>query len=115
VIVSRSEVGHQRHLDEVLGILLEDESQAFQTKCKFWVQQLDFVIGPGGLSQEKHKVDAILNLPTPPDITVVVRSFSGLGNDYRRFVKIFSEIACPRHEITLARISTSAIKNRLKR
>ena len=48
---------------------------------------------------DKSKIEAIKSWPVPQAITQV-RTFLGLAGFYRRFVKDFSTIAVPLHELT---------------
>nr|CAE01890.2 OSJNBa0035O13.13 [Oryza sativa Japonica Group] len=52
-----------------------------------------------GIEVDQAKVEAIHSWPVPTTITQV-RSFLGLAGFYRRFVKDFSTIAAPLHELT---------------
>ena len=48
---------------------------------------------------DQTKVKAILDWPEPKNIKGV-RSFLGLANFYRRFIKDYARVACPLHDLT---------------
>jgi len=85
---------HQIHLQIVLkahGLRLHPR------KCKFFqesVEYLGHVIYPGGLGVQQAKVEAIARIPRPMDVSRV-RTFMGLTNYYRKYVKGFSAMAKP--------------------
>ena len=53
-------------------------------------------ISEEGISVDPEKIEAIMNWPTPRNVTDV-RSFMGLAGYYRRFIEGFSKVA---HAIT---------------
>lgn len=60
---------------------------------------LGYMIDKTGLHTDPAKVEAIINFPLPRTYTEMKR-FIGLTSWYRRFVKDFSTIAAPLHELT---------------
>ncbi|XP_028080613.1 uncharacterized protein LOC114282167 [Camellia sinensis] len=60
---------------------------------------LGHVINKDGVSVDQQKIEAIVNLPTPTNVTEA-HSFMVLAGYYRRFVKDFSKIAVPLTQFT---------------
>ena len=52
------------------------------------------MISEEGISVDPEKIEAIMNWPTPRNVTDV-RSFMGLVGYYRRFIEGFSKVAHP--------------------
>lgn len=63
------------------------------------LRYLGYVVDEEGLRTDPEKVSAILNFPRPKNTTELKR-FIGLASWYRRFVKNFSIVAAPLHNLT---------------
>jgi Reverse transcriptase (RNA-dependent DNA polymerase) len=83
------------------------------SKCKFHVQEIDFLgfrITPEGISMENDLIQTIMDWPTPKKIKDV-QAFIGTTGFYRRFVARYSHIAKPLTDLTQS-CSTGALKNK---
>ena len=97
VVYSQGLAEHLEHLRQVFQALLDNELYVKREKCRFAVEEVDFlghVIGKGRVRMDKAKVRAIAEWE-PPTRIPELRSFLGLANYYRRFVKGYSDIATP--------------------
>ena len=102
LIFSRTEEEHLRHLRAVLQRLRERKLYIKLKKCEFMQQEVSFLghrIGADGLRVAPDKVGAVQQWPQPKNVSDV-RSFLGLANFYRRFVKDYSRIALPLTQLT---------------
>jgi hypothetical protein len=67
------------------------------SKCKFFRKKLVYLrheIDKHGIKPNPTKVDAVLNIPPPADVTDL-RRFLGMTSYYRRFIKDYAKIASP--------------------
>ena len=69
------------------------------SKCDLYrdrIQYLGHIISEEGISVDSENIEAVINWPTPRNVTDV-RSFMGLAGYYRRFIEGFTKVA---HAIT---------------
>ncbi len=88
---------HHIHLQIVFERLKAHGLCLHPGKCKFFqesVEYLGHVIYVGGLGMQQVKVEAIACISCPTDVSRV-RTFMGLANYYRMYVKGFSAMAKP--------------------
>ncbi|WVZ89455.1 hypothetical protein U9M48_035861 [Paspalum notatum var. saurae] len=84
------------HLRAVFNALRDARLFGNLEKCIFCMDRVSFlgyVVTPQGIEVDETKIEAIKSWPVPQTITQVRRF-------YRRFVKDFSTIAAPLHELT---------------
>ena len=95
---------HLVHLEEVFGRLHDANVKMNPKKCCFFKQRVEYrylghVVTPEGISPNPDKVKVVQEFPTPTNLKEL-RSFLGLANYYRRFVRGFSNIANPLNALT---------------
>jgi len=87
---------------EVLRRLREHKLFVKPGKCKFKVKKVEFlgvIVFDGGVEMDPGKTDTIKDWP-PPKRIKELQAFLGFCNFYRHFIKSFSGIARPLHNLT---------------
>ena len=98
-LFTKNEEEHEEHLRLTLKFLREHQLYAKLIKCNFYryrIHYLGHIILGEGISIDPEKIEAIMNWPTPRNVTNA-RYFMGLLGYYGRFIEGFSKVA---HDIT---------------
>lgn len=102
IVCSETFEEHLKLLNQVTTTLKRANLTINLSKCKFArssLRYLGYIIDEDGLRTDPEKVSAILKFPRPKTVTELKR-FIGLASWYRRFVKNFSLVAAPLHNLT---------------
>ena len=92
---------HDKLVEEILRRLGENDLYVKLEKYRWKVREVDFlvvVIRPEKIKMEKKKVKAVLDWPVPKSVKDI-QKFLELVNYYKIFVKRFTKIARPLHEL----------------
>jgi hypothetical protein len=91
-----------RHLDEILSIMEAQSLYAKESKCEFDMTELLYlghIISAQGVQVHQEKIRAIMDWSMPRNVAEL-RSFFGLCNYYRWFVRGFSKLGAPLTDLT---------------
>jgi len=102
LIFSNNLEEHIIHVKEVLDRMKTNNLVGKLSKCFFHVQELTFlghVVSPSGITMEKEKQEAIEKFALPRNLKEL-RSFLGMCNYYRKFIRDYSRIAYPLTDMT---------------
>lgn len=97
LVCSKTMEEHERHLRKVLDILKENKLYAKVNKCELLkneVEYLGHIVERNGIRMDPKRIQAILEWPPPKEISEL-RSFLGLSNYYRRFIKNYAKMTAP--------------------
>ena len=97
VIYSQSLREHEKHMSLVFQRLQENKLFVKKEKCEFAQRQITFLghkISEGLIKMDENKVRAIREWSVPSKLKEL-RSFLGLANYYRQFIKGYSKMVAP--------------------
>lgn len=93
---------HEARLMKVLNRLKEFGLKLSVEKCKFFqrsVRYLGHVVSRNGVETDPDKIKALTTWPVPKTLKEL-RSFLGFAGYYRRYIKGYSTIVKPLHDLT---------------
>ena len=102
LILSQNKEDHFRDLQDVFESLRYGNLKLKTSKCEYFMDQIDFlgmVVTPKGLQPCPKKVQVIKTFPTPKTVKQV-RSFNGMCQFYKKFIKDFATLAKPLYRLT---------------
>ena len=88
---------HMEHLREVFRRLREARLKLHPKKCQFGVRSVSFLghtISDKGLAPDPEKIKVMKEFPAPKN-QKALRSYIGLTNFYRRYVRGYSHVVAP--------------------
>ncbi len=95
----------QEHIDQVVAVLArlkEAKLQAKPEKCHFAMKKakiLGHLVQEGTIRPDPDKISGITHFPLPQNVSHL-RSFLGLANYYRDFIRNYTKIVSPLYELT---------------
>lgn len=101
IVFSDTLEAHEQKINEVFTRLFNAGLKLKLEKCEYLTQEVRYLghhISKYGIKPDPEKIRAVKDFPVPKSVTQV-RSFLGLANYYRRFIKSFADIANPMNKL----------------
>ena len=101
IVTGKTEQEHLKNLDNVLSRMQRFGLRANLNKCYFFKENVTYCgheIGSDGLKKSQDKIDAILKVKKPENVTQL-RSFLGLVQYYGKFLQNLATEARPLNEL----------------
>ena len=102
LIYSTNPEEHLEHIELVLQRLREHRMFARLRKCEFNQQEIKYlghIINAEGRRPDPSKVEVVQRWPQPKNVHEI-RSFLGLTNFFRKYMRGYAKIATPLHNLT---------------
>ena len=102
IIFSQTEEEHLERMRVVFDRLREHGLKLKPSKCDMFKTEINYLahhVSKKGVLPSKKNLEAIAECP-PPDTYTKVKSFVGLVDHYRCFIKGFANIAAPLYDLT---------------
>ena len=102
LVISKAAAEHIEHLRIVLQLLRDHLLFAKMAKCAFGRTEVEFqghILGQDGLRVDPKKTAVVRDWQTPRSVADV-RSFLGLANCFRKFVRAYSTMVAPLTNLT---------------
>ncbi|KAL7866135.1 hypothetical protein SRHO_G00113820 [Serrasalmus rhombeus] len=112
IVFGKSLEEHEERLIKVLDRLRDEGLKLSLDKCQFGrtsVTYVGHIVSQDGISTDPSKIEAVSAWPKPQTVSEL-RSFLGFCGYYRRFVKDFSRICRPLHELLQGSVSHASLK-----
>ena len=102
ILVLSSDVErHFSDLEDVFKSLRVGKLKLKKSKCEYFTDRIDFLgmrVTPDGLQPSPEKVECVKTFPTPKSVKQV-RSFTGLCQYFKKFIKDYANIARPLYDL----------------
>ncbi len=102
IVFSKNFEQHLIDVENTINTIYEFGLRLKPEKCSFFQTSLEYlghIITCEGIKPNPNKIEAVLNFMKPHDITST-KSFLGLINYYRKFIKNISELSLPLNRLT---------------